>query len=112
MTREVWYQMKSSKSDRQFISREVIIGMFLKKLYEERMLSNDEYVIALQLLEEKYPTQERGGRDKSPTSSLQIATKLNTKSVAILYTQYATHVKKNLSIEITIHSKHPRFCYN
>ena len=49
--------MKSSKSDRQFISREVIIGMFLKKLYEERMLSNDEYVTALQLLEEKYPTK-------------------------------------------------------
>ena len=49
--------MKFSKSDRQFISREVIVGMFLKKLYEQRMLSNDEYVTALQLLEEKYPTK-------------------------------------------------------
>ncbi|MDD6400976.1 MAG: hypothetical protein PUG10_05135 [Lachnospiraceae bacterium] len=49
--------MKFSKSDRRLVSRKVIIGMFLKKLYEQRMLSNDEYVTALQLLEEKYPTK-------------------------------------------------------
>lgn len=49
--------MESSKSDKLFVSSEIMIRVFLKKLYEERMLSNDEYVTALQLLEEKYPTK-------------------------------------------------------
>ena len=39
--------MKSSKPDKPFISDETIIRMFLRKLYEERMLRNDEYVVAV-----------------------------------------------------------------
>ncbi len=49
--------MKSSKSDKPFISDKVKIRMFLRKLYEERLLDNDEYVTAVMLVTEKYPTK-------------------------------------------------------
>ena len=51
--------MKSSKSDTPIISDETKIRMFLRKLYEERMLSNDEYVVAVMLVNEKYPTKRK-----------------------------------------------------
>ena len=51
--------MKSSKSGKPLVSDEVMVRMFLKKLYEERMLSNDEYVIATKLINEKYPTNRK-----------------------------------------------------
>ena len=51
--------MKASKSDKPFILDETKIRMFLRKLYEERMLSNDEYVVAVTLVNEKYPTKTK-----------------------------------------------------
>ena len=51
--------MKSSKLDKPFISDETIIRMFLRKLYEERMLRNDEYVVAVTLVNEKYETKKK-----------------------------------------------------
>ena len=51
--------MKSSKTDKLLVSRDVMDRMFLKKLYEERMLSNDEYVIEIKLTNEKYLTNRK-----------------------------------------------------
>lgn len=51
--------MKSRKLGKSLVSEEVMVRMFLKKLYEERMISNDEYVIAIKLTDEKYPTNRK-----------------------------------------------------
>ena len=55
--KEVWYRMEFQKSDKDLITEEMKIRWFLKKLYEERLLSNDEYVMSIKLLNEKYPSQ-------------------------------------------------------
>ena len=51
--KEVWYRMEFQKSDKDLITEETNIRWFLKKLYEERLLSNDEYVMSIKLLNEK-----------------------------------------------------------
>ena len=55
--KEVWYKMEFQKSAKCLVAEETKIRWFLKKLYEERLLSNDEYVIAIKLLNEKYSSQ-------------------------------------------------------
>ena len=49
--------MEFQKSDKDLITEETKIRWFLKKLYEERLLSNDEYVMSIKLLNEKYSSQ-------------------------------------------------------
>lgn len=55
--KEVWYKMEFQKSGKCLIAEETKIRLFLKKLYEEKLLSNDEYVVAIKLIDEKYPSQ-------------------------------------------------------
>ena len=51
--KEVWYKMKFQKSGKCLIAEKTKIRLFLKKLYEEKLLSNDEHVVAIKLLNEK-----------------------------------------------------------
>ena len=55
--KEVWYKMEFQKSAKCLVAEETKIRWFLKKLYEEKLLSNDEYVVAIKLIDEKYPSQ-------------------------------------------------------